>query len=307
MGIDVAKDTFVAADAHDRTRTFPNTEAGVRECISWSGIAPHTTIGLEATGVYHTSLCLILSSYGYRVVVINPLVVKRYAGLSVRKTKTDRKDAQVIRQATVAGEGYPFVDTPETVALRALVAERRGLVETKQTLKGRLHTHRVRQNAAGMPLPDTISPVLRSVQEQITAVEKQLSTYAPDTQKLLRTIPGIGPVAAATLVAMVGDISRFPNRDTLVAFVGIDPRVHDSGTSIHGKRYITKRGNKTLRHVLHQCAFVAAQRDPVFTRYYRKKKAEGKHHMAIIIALERKLCARIFAVWTRGTPFVKAE
>jgi len=307
IGIDVAKDTFVAADMHDRTRTFPNTEAGIRKCISWSGAPPATTVGLEAMGVYHTSLCLTLQSYGYQPVIINPLVVKRYAELSVRKTKTDAKDAQVIRRATSSGEGYPFVDTPETIALRALIAERRGLVATKQTLKGRLHAHVLRQNAVGMPLADTISPVLWSVHEQIKGIDTQLSAYASDTQALLRSIPGVGLVAAATLVALVGDISRFPNRDALVAFVCIDPRVHDSGTSVHGKRYINKRGNKTLRHILYQCAFVAVRYDAEFARYYRKKKAEGKHHVAIITALERKLCARIFAVWKRGTPFVSTD
>lgn len=305
VGIDVAKDTFMAAD-NAQIRKFPNSEAGVREFLSWVEPTRDTAIGLEATGVYHLTLCLTLVSYGYQPILINPTVVKRYTPLSVRPTKTDRVDAVAIRDAVAAGAGYPFVDTEETVALHALIATRSGLCATRQALKGRMHAHQKRQEAVGIPLPDYHRPVLKAVDEQIAAIEAQLASYAPDTQALLRSIPGIGKTTAAVLVSVVGDISRFPTHDQFVAFVGIDPTVHESGTSVSGRRSITKRGNTTLRHMLYQCAFVAVRNDTEFAHYYTKKKREGKHHKAIIIALERKLCARIYAVWTRGTPFVKA-
>jgi transposase len=129
--------------------------------------------------------------------------------------------------------------------------------------------------------------------------------YAPDTQALLRSIPGIGTTSAAALVAFVGDIHRFSSPEKLVAYIGLDCRVHESGTSIHGKGYLTKRGNKYLRHVLFNAAFIARQHNPALRRYHAKKLAEGKHYFSAMCAVERKLVHLIYAVWKRGTPYVE--
>jgi transposase len=81
--------------------------------------------------------------------------------------------------------------------------------------------------------------------------------------------------------------------------------VKQSGVSIHGKGRITKRGNVILRHMLYQAAFIARRHDAELGAYYKKKRSEGMHHTAALCAVERKLIHRIFAVWKRGTPYVK--
>ena len=106
------------------------------------------------------------------------------------------------------------------------------------------------------------------------------------------------------LVAYVGDIRRFPSAESLVAYIGLDCRVHQSGTSINGKGFISKRGNRHLRSVLYNAAFIARQTNPALKAYFDKKVAEGKHYTAALVAIERKLVHVIYAVWTRGTPFV---
>ena len=127
--------------------------------------------------------------------------------------------------------------------------------------------------------------------------------YLPEVQSLLRTIPGIGLTGAAALAAYIGDITRFESAEKLVSYIGLDPRVHESGTSIKGRGFISKRGNRYLRRVLFNAAFVARYRNHEAKRYYLKKRAEGKHHFNVLCALERKLIHLIYAVWKRGTPF----
>lgn len=126
---------------------------------------------------------------------------------------------------------------------------------------------------------------------------------AADTQCLLRSIPGIGTVTAAALVAYVGDIHRFSSPAKLTAYIGLDCRVHESGTSIHGKGQITKRGNRYLQYVLFNAAFIAKRRNPQLHSYFHKKLSEGKHYYSALCAVERKLVHLIYAVWARGTPY----
>src|SRR6266852_7988932 len=86
---------------------------------------------------------------------------------------------------------------------------------------------------------------------------------------------------------------------------GLDCRVYQSGTSVHGKGYISKRGNGYLRHILFNAAFVARQYNPDLKRYHEQKMREGKHYFSALCAVERKLVHLIYAVWKRGTPFVR--
>ena len=110
-------------------------------------------------------------------------------------------------------------------------------------------------------------------------------------------------MTAATLVAHVGDVRRFSSPEKLVAYIGLDCRVHQSGTSIHGKGYLSKRGNRHLRCMLFNAAFIARQKNPDLKRYFEKKLSEGLHYTKALCAVERKLVHLIYAVWTRGTPF----
>jgi len=132
-----------------------------------------------------------------------------------------------------------------------------------------------------------------------------MNDYEPETQALLRSIPGVGQTTAAVLVAFIGNIHRFETPEKLVAYIGLDSRVFQSGTSVHGKGYMSKRGNVYLRHILFNAAFIAKRRNPELAAYFLKKTGEGKHYFSALCAVERKLVHLIYAVWKRGTPFEK--
>lgn len=102
-----------------------------------------------------------------------------------------------------------------------------------------------------------------------------------------------------------GDINRFKKPEQLVAYAGLDPRVFESGESVRGKGYITKRGNKILRTRLYNAASVAVLHDNMFKTFFQKKRSEGKPYKVALVAAMRKMTHVIHAVWTRGTPFEK--
>lgn len=100
------------------------------------------------------------------------------------------------------------------------------------------------------------------------------------------------------------DISRFSNASKLAAYAGIDASVSQSGQYQSTNNKMSKRGSPYLRKALFQAALSAAFHDPVFSAFYQKKRAEGKHHLTAIGAVARKLCNTIFAVLKNSTPYV---
>lgn len=305
IGIDVSKDTFHAAFDESRVEVFKNTDTGIKKFIEKLAEKETTVIGCESTGVYHLLLCETLRRNGWNIKVVNPLIAHRMIDSSLRHVKTDRHDALAIRKVLVTGAGHLYTDTPEIIALKALVQEREVLTRMRAETKQRIHAHKIRAHAAGILFHDSFQGTIKLLSFEIREIEKKLNEYVPLTQTLLRSIPGIGKVAAAALVAYVGDIHRFPSAEKLTAYIGLDSRIHESGTSIHGKGYMSKRGNRYLRYILFNSAFIARQKNPDLKKYFEKKISEGKHYYSALCAVERKLVHLIWAVWTRGTPFEK--
>lgn len=311
IGIDMSKDTFHAAFSDTQVKKFMNTHEGIEEFMTFiedlGCSVTDTRIGVEATGVYHLLLAVTLRDHEWDISVINPLESHRMITAGLRTVKTDRLDALKIRTMAMIGRGYLFTDTTDTLALKALVVERQALVDMRKMTKQRMEVHRLKERATGAVLHNSGSALLETLTNEITAIEDAMGGYEEDTQALLRSIPGIGKVTAGALVAFIGNIKRFPTPEKLVAFIGLDSRVFQSGTSVQGKGYISKRGNKYLRHVLFNAAFIARQHNPDLGRYHAQKLAEGKHYFSALCAVERKLVHLIYAVWKRGTPYQKRE
>lgn len=307
VGIDMSKDTFHACFDIDDIEIFDNTKRGINKFIhrleSSNFESSETKIGVEATGAYHLLFAEVLRKEGWQIIVINPLITNRLNKTSLRKVKNDCVDSRTVRQAIILEHGYRYTDTPEILRLKTLVQERMGLKRMHAECLQRRHAHSYKERAIEIPVPDCFQSVAANLCKEIKALERQMIMVLPEVQTLLRSIPGIGILSAAALVAYVGDINRFNSPEKLTAYIGLDCRVHQSGTSIHGKGYITKRGNKYLRSVLFNAAFIAQRRNPELKKFFEKKIKEGKHHFVALCAVERKLIHLIFAIWTRGTPF----
>lgn len=310
IGIDVSKDTFhVAWNGVAEVSVFANDKEGIdsfEDSLHHRQFQKeHTKIGLESTGIYHLLLCVLLTDQGWDVTVINPYITSKAINASLRHVKTDMKDARAIRSVLIAGHGYRFTDTPEILRLKAILREYAALVRLKAKCKQLIRIQETYQRTTSKKLRSTFPKLCRTLDASLKEMKERLGQPQADTQELLQSIPGIGPVCSAALVGHIGDVRRFDHPEKLVAYLGLDCRIHESGTSIHGKGFLTKRGNGALRSLLFNAAFVARQHNADLRQFFEKKIAEGKHYCTAMCAVERKLVHLIYAVWKRGTPFEK--
>lgn len=142
------------------------------------------------------------------------------------------------------------------------------------------------------------------LETQLVELESEITGYLRKMDTYITTCPGIGDVLGAVILSEVGDISRFAHPKNLVAFVGIDPSVTQSGEFNSTQNKMSKRGSPHLRRAVFLAANVAAFHDPVLSAYYQKKRAEGKHHYVALGAVSRKLICIIFAVLRDNKPYV---
>lgn len=145
---------------------------------------------------------------------------------------------------------------------------------------------------------------IKFIDAQVCDVEAEIKAILDKINSPIMTVPGIGNINAAVILGEIGDISRFSNASKLAAYAGIDASVKQSGEYQSTYNKMSKRGSPYLRKALFQAALSAAFHDPVFSAFYQKKLAEGKHHLTAVGAVARKLCNTIFAVLKYDTPYV---
>lgn len=309
IGIDISKcDFHVCLSEFGDIKIVTNNTIGINKFIRYLKSIKYnpkdTVIGMESTGSYHFLPALMCSKAGYTVKVINPLITKKQSQTTLRRVKNDKKDARLIRYCTVNGEGYPFLETADTLGLKTLVRQRNYLVGLKTKLKLKQQNMDHREYCIKRSITTVNRDLCDVLVLKIKELDKRLSMYNVELQQLLRSIPGIGAQTAISFVSEITDIKRFPSSRKLTAFIGLDSRVHQSGTSVNGKGYISKRGNKLLRTRLFNAASVAVQRPNIFQSYFLKKRSEGKPYRVAMCATMHKMIHVIYAVWLRGTPFV---
>ena len=139
--------------------------------------------------------------------------------------------------------------------------------------------------------------------KQIEALDCQILEYYETFDCYLHTIPGIGMIAAATILAEIGDINRFKSSAALVAFAGIDPTVRQSGEFNSTHNHMSKRGSPYLRHAIFLAATTCSFHNSPLNTYYKKKREQGKHHLTATGAVARKLTTVIYAVLRDDKPY----
>ena len=310
IGIDISKRDFhVCFDEQNGVKIFTNDTIGIEKFIKHLRAVKCTTkntiIGLESTGSYHLPVAYLCTKAGYTVNVINPLITRRQNQTSLRRIKTDKQDAKLIRYCTVNGAGYPFCESAQVLGLKVLVRQRSQYSLLRHRARHRHADIQEREKYLDIPITSVNLELCDFLDNKIKLLDLALRKHEQKTQKLLQTIPGVGPQTAVTLISEVGDINRFPDAQKLTAWLGLDPRVHQSGTSVNGKGYITKRGNKLLRTRLFNAASVAVIHPPnIFYEFHQKKLSEGKPYRVALVATMHKMVHVIHAVWRNETPFL---
>ena len=161
---------------------------------------------------------------------------------------------------------------------------------------------KIAQDAFSFQLKQLIDR-MNFLDKQIEALDCQILEYYEKFDCYLHTIPGIGMIAAATILAEIGDINRFKSSSALVAFAGIDPTVRQSGEFSSTHNHMSKRGSPYLRHAIFLVATTCSFHNSPLNAYYKKKRDQGKHHLTATGAVARKLTTIIYAVLRDSKPY----
>jgi transposase len=309
IGLDISKNYFDAALMDDervvREGRFANEVAGFQQFVTWlpADLDPATPIVMEATGIYGDELAEWLYTRAYAVSVVNPFQIKAYGQAQLRRAKTDKADARLI--ADFGRTQHPPLWTPPPPDIREL----RGMVRYGARLQAMLQEEQQRFEVSSAPAVQAqIQAHLGWLRSRLDELNAQILAHVhayphlAETVALLTTIPGVGELTACRLVAEI-DIDRFDSPKQLVAFLGLNPTTHQSGTRAKMATSISKMGNAPMRQALYMPAVVAKQHNAPVRDFYARLVARGKHKKVALVAAMRKLVHIIFGVWKSAQPF----
>lgn len=301
LGIDISKerlDCCQLSEGSAEARAFSNTEGGVAELVAWLAEDAEAHIVMEATGVYWQRSALVLYEAGYKVSVVNPAGVKYFAQSLLRRGKTDRMDAELLAHYAAKMQPSAWRPTPPLYEeLKVLVRERDSIVAQLRQLNNQRHAHQHRTNC-----PEMIFSLLEQRIELLTKQRKRLEGEierlcqgsCQEAYECLRSIPGVGPVTASTLLAETAGMESFVHPKQVTAYAGIAPAPHQSGT-FAGRATISKVGNPRIRKALYMAA-LQARRHSVFAHLYQRLIQKGKAPKLALIAVARKLLVIAFTL-----------
>jgi transposase len=287
-------------------------------------LAEDDQVALEATG-NALAIARIIEPYVDRVVLANPKAVKH----TTRSAKTDKLDARTLARLLAAGF-LPEVWTPDeqTRVLRRRISRRAQLVRQRTREKNQLHAILIRNLKGRSPATDLfgvagrrwlaaqrlpvderemVEACLRGIDfldREVAAIDRALAELVLASAELRRllTLPGVNFVTAAALLAAIGDIRRFPTARHLVSYLGLDPRVRQSGSepARHGR--ISKQGPGETRHVLVEAAWHAARTTGPLRAFHERVAARRGRNIATV-AVARKLAVIAWHMLSRGEDY----
>lgn len=384
VGVDVSKDSFSARGLDNKGDTCFSLTADMNYkgfCELLNALSSHCAsvssviVGMESTGCYHINLFSFLTEKDISTVVINPLLISNFAKLSLRKTKTDKKDALTIATFVLLNKDSiaEFSVSQDYRDLRDIARERESLnkfiVSTKNDIKRILQSTfpelesmcnvfsqtmlcflaefpsaRLIKAAKLKAIAKVLQPSDKRMARPFTAEEiteaarKSVATINPAKEiilkgkistlqhlerrldevseiltnmckammiedlKILTSIKGINAKTAVPFLAELGGIDRFPSYKKLIAFIGIDPAIYQSG-KYKGIGKISKRGNRHLRRIIYMMTMCIVRYNSFFRSYHMKRKREGLPPKKAFLATAHKLIRVIFAMLSHKTFF----
>lgn len=322
LGIDIAKDKFDVClllpdpkgkQTHkQRAKVFSNTAAGFAQLHDWLGeIAQPCTIEtgqihvcMEATGIYWEALAHALIDYDYPVSVCNPAQIASYGDSQLQRGKTDKQDAALIARYCLREQ--PMLYVAPSKAQRTLLLMTRQQMRLRDTLVA----ERLRlQTCQHEIVASSISQVIECLEAQLISIAKAITEHIEQDSDLKRdadllaSVPAVGAKTVPSLLAYLGDGSRFTRGKQAAAFAGLSPRQWESGSSVRGKTRISKTGHDALRALLYMPAMGTYGKRRAFVPFIDRLTASGKRPMEIIVALMRKILTIAQAVLKSKIPF----
>lgn len=301
-GIDVGKHRLdVAVHGLEDACAVDNTAGGISELLGWLKAREVGRVGLEASGGYERAARQALETAGFEVVVHQPLEVRRFAQLKRWKAKNDRLDARLIAAATAQVEAVKAAQDPRLAELAERLTAYEQITDQAAQLKTFL---------------ESVSPkdIRRDLRAQIASLERLKGKFAAEIVRrikaeadllerfrLLLSLPGVGPIVAATLVVRMPELGAM-RRGQAASLLGVAPFDRDSG-QWKGLRFIAG-GRSRPRRMLYLAAQAAKRCSPTFRAFAEQLLARGKPKKVVLVAVMRKLIEAANLVLSRGQPWL---
>jgi len=309
-GVDISKlffDVAILRNGEYHYYKFSNDVCGFAAFLK--EINKDDQVVMEASGPYYLRLACYLIKEGIAVSVINPLVIRRFCQMRMSRAKTDKKDAKMIAEyGKTEQPGLWEAPQQQVIALQQMDALLANLTKEQTALSNQLKSF----ESSGMltkQLAKVIHKELLHKQELIKKLTKTMQQIAETHYAAMLTnlesIPGMGKKTAMMLVVLSGGFTKFEDYRKLSSYVGLCPRIFESGTSVKGKSRICKMGMSKIRAMLYLCAWSAKRCNKSCRELYERLLAKGKAKRLALIAVANKLLKQAFAIATRQTKYTE--
>lgn len=329
VGVDISKLSFTACVCKkymddniwlSDVCEFPNSKTGFNQLVKWS--RKHLvkeiqcTYLMEPTGVYYEELAYHLhDKVKAQVIVILPNKIKSYAEYLGIHTKTDEMDCRILAQIG-AKESNLKLWEPALPVFRELRSLCRFATDMKR-LETQLNNHLEALENSAYPEQSVIKhykSMLKDLHKRMDENEDAIRAKVATDDKLNKrvekvvTIPGVGFSTVVTILAETNGFELITNRKQLAKYAGFDIVDRDSGTTVKGKKRISKKGNSRIRAALYFPAMVATRYNPELREDYRRIiEKHPDHKMIGVTALQRKLLLLIYTLWKSGEVYRKMD
>ena len=321
VGIDVSKDTLELCMSRfdsslcigiTHTGTVSNTQKGIDQLIERiarycePSIAVHCI--LEATGVYHELVAHKLHEQGFKVSIVLPTKAKAFVKSINQRAKTDKVDARLLAQLGLERMLQLWEPAePLWRQVRELTREREALVSQRSRLKNKTH--------ALLSSYETSAGRLARLKEHIALITQHIKSIDAELRILLTSdelikkkvdnicqIKGISMLTLATVLGETNGFNLVRNQRQLVAYAGMDVRIHESG-AVKKKGRLSKKGNVHIRQALYMPALNAAHRNKALSIHYQQLNERQKAKKQGVIAVARKLLILMYSLWKSEQPY----
>jgi len=314
-GIDVASQTLALAVLEHAEQPlavseYPNSAAGIKRLISrLRKVKLPVHVCLEPTANYHIAVTeRLFAAEGISVSLVNPRAVSAFARSRMVRGKTDQSDARVLAWYGQALKPRTWQPPAESaVQLRLMSRHIEGLVKRETALKNRLRSSR---------LNHTPQLVLRDIKNEIKQVGRRIAKLREAALELiasdddlnwrcqqLQSVPGIAQKSATKILAELSVLPAGLGKKQWIAAAGLDPMPRESGTSLRGRRRISRQGSAYLRTALNMPALVAVRNCPPLKEYYLALQRRGLTKLSALCAVMRKLLQLIWGMFQRNELF----
>jgi len=292
---------------------FKNTDAGITALLKW--VQKLTTVEvkvrfvMEATGIYHQKFAYYLDEHGFEVSIVLPNKISNYMRTLELKTINDKTCSQAIARFGLERTLDQWKRPKEIYKLlQQLTRERDQLVAERSVAKNQLHA----EQAEAYPNKNTVKRMkarIRFLNTQEKEIKQEIDGIVKSNPELkneidnICTIPGVGQLTAAIVLAETNGFELIRNKRQLVSYAGLDIREKTSGTSIKGKPRISKKGNKNLRRAMHLPALGAIKHNAVHRTIYTRLVSRSGIKMKGVVAVQRKLLELIYTIYKNKTVF----